>query len=261
MHSTAMIRLVTWNVNSITARFERVYTYLKEARPSIVCFQELKCLEEKFPREAFESLGYHCAIHGQKTYNGVAILSLDKIEAIQKGFENSEWDVQSRWIGAKSYGMRIYNAYVPNGQAVDSEKYHYKLGWLAELEKYLKNNTEAIPTAIVGDFNVAPEDKDVYDPIAWKGQLLVSDRERNSYQKLLQLGFQDLFRKYHLEEKLYSWWDYRQLSFPKNKGLRIDLILTNPLLWERSRNCWIERDQRKGHSPSDHAPVLAEFDV
>ncbi len=256
-----MIKLVTWNVNSIKARLERALAFVQKVNPEILCLQELKCIEENFPLETFKGLGYQCAILGQKTYNGVAILSKEKVENIQKGFGVPAWDVQARWLGVTTYGIRIYCAYVPNGQAVGTEKYTYKLGWLEQAKEFLVKNSSTLPTAVVGDFNVAPEDRDVYDPNIWKDIILVSKPERQGYEAILAQGYQDIFRNFESKEGFFSWWDYRQLAFVKNHGLRIDLILGNEKLSSLSKNCWIERNERKGQAPSDHAPVVLELSI
>jgi exodeoxyribonuclease-3 len=250
------IRVITWNVNSVNARLERILPFLKRARPSIIGLQELKCLDDKFPGEAFKELGYHFVTFGQKTYNGVAILSLNPLKDVQCGFG----DPEARFIAATTYGLRIHCLYAPNGQALDSPKYVYKLDWYKKVATHLKETVSSkTPAALLGDFNVAPEDRDVHDPVSWAGQVLCSDLERTALKNLIALGYEDTFRKHHSEGGLFSWWDYRQLGFVKNHGLRIDFVLATPPLMKRCTGAWIEREERKGTGPSDHAPVVAEF--
>lgn len=256
-----MITIATWNVNSVKARWERLQAFLKRAAPDVACLQELKGVTENFPREALKELGYDSAVLGQKTYNGVCILSRAPLTDVTTGFQDGVEDPAARFIGATTYGMRIYSAYIPNGQAVGSEKYAYKMLWLERLRKYLdKHESPTKPAIVAGDFNVAPEDRDVHDPKAWEGQLLCSIPEREALAKICAFGLKDTFRKHHADGGLYSWWDYRMLGFPKNLGLRIDFILATAPLWEVCSQARIDRDERKGQTPSDHAPVLATFD-
>jgi len=259
MHS--MLRVATWNVNSVKARKERFLAFLHRQRPDIVCLQELKGLEEIFPLAETKAAGYHAAIHGQRTYNGVALLSREPIAQVVKGFDDAGDETAARFIGGTTMGVRAYSAYIPNGQAVGSDKFAYKLEWMRRLRAYFdarhRPNEKIL---LAGDFNVAPEDRDVYDPEAWRGQILFSEPEKAALAKICGFGFQDTFRKFHEEGGHYSWWDYRQLGFPKNRGLRIDFIFATAPLWERCSAASIEREERKGTLPSDHAPVLAEFD-
>jgi exodeoxyribonuclease-3 len=221
--------------------------------------QELKCEETKFPWEAIQKVGYQAAVFGQKTYNGVAILARETPTEIQRGFGDGLLD-EARYIVATVQNVRVASAYIPNGQAVGAEKYVYKLQWLKRLRDHLEKRPSREGLFLLGgDFNVAPEDRDVHDPKAWEGQILCSEPERASLKEVCGYGLQDTFRKHHSEGNLFSWWDYRMLGFPKNRGLRIDFLLANPGLYERCQSARIDRDERRGATPSDHAPVLAEF--
>ena len=255
-----MLKIATWNVNSLKARKERFLAFLQRESPDLVCLQELKGVDEIFPRAEIEAAGYHAQVFGQKTYNGVAVISKGPSEIVSKSFEDGVDDPAARFLCVRTHGIYVASAYIPNGQAVGSEKYAYKLEWLKRLRRYLdKRFTPKDPLVVAGDFNVAPEDRDVYDPESWKGQILFSDLEKAALKEVCAFGLQDTFRKFHTEGDLYSWWDYRMLGFPKNRGLRIDFVLATPPLWEKCTAARIDRDERKGSSPSDHAPVLAEF--
>ena len=255
------MRLVTWNVNSLKARLERVEDWLVECQPDVVCLQETKLEDHKFPVLELAAAGYAARYAGQKTYNGVAILVRHGLEASDvtigiAGFN----DPQQRVIAATIAGIRVVGVYVPNGQALDSEKYPYKLAWLKALAAMLRNEIAAHPQlAVLGDFNVAPDDRDVHDPAAWEGQVLVSPPERAALQVLLDAGLEDSFRLFEQPPATFSWWDYRMLAFPKNRGMRIDLILLTPALAARCTSSRIDRNTRKGEKPSDHAPVLVEL--
>ena len=253
------MKLATWNVNSIKVRLPHLTDWLAQARPDVVCLQELKAEETKFPRAELVAAGYQAAVSGQKTYNGVAILStqvlLDPVIGIP-GFE----DEQKRVVAATIGGMRVVCVYCPNGQAVDSEKYAYKLRWYTALKDYLAAELKRhAQLAVAGDFNVAPEDRDVHDPKAWEGQVHVSEPERAAWRALLDLGLKDTFRLFEQPEKSYSWWDYRMMGFRRNAGLRIDHILVSPELAQRCTGGTIDKAPRKLERPSDHAPVIAEF--
>lgn len=254
------MHVATWNVNSIRAREERVLAWLAAARPDVVCLQELKVVDEKFPRAAVEALGYHVETHGQPTYNGVAILSRTPLADVERGFHDGEDDAQARFIAATTAAVRVLCAYVPNGEAPDSPKFVYKLRWLARLEAYLGRRLDpAAPALLCGDFNVAPADIDVHDPAAWAGHVLCTDDERAALARVLGDRLIDVVRRVHPDRQLFSWWDYRQLAFPKNRGLRIDHIVATPPLVERLDDAGVDRDARKGKQPSDHAPVWARF--
>jgi exodeoxyribonuclease-3 len=254
------MKIATWNVNSIRQRVERVTAWMEREKPDVLCMQEIKTEDAGFPREPFEALGYHVETYGQRTYNGVAILARKPIKDIVRGFPGEEPDAARRLIAGTVGGIRVVCVYVPNGQAVGSEKFTYKLEWMESLAKFLKSSASPEdPLILLGDFNVAPEDRDVHFPDAWRGGVLFHPEEQKRLKKIEKWGLFDLFRKHHEEGGFYSWWDYRQLAFPKNDGLRIDLVLgTKPVL-DRSKDCKIDRNERKGKSPSDHAPVIAEL--
>ena len=251
------MNLVTWNVNSLKVRLPQVLQWLETNPVDVLCIQETKLTDDKFPQSEIEAAGYQVAFSGQKTYNGVAILSRHAMTDVQKNNPLFE-DAQQRIIAATIEGMRIVCAYVPNGQAPDSEKYPYKLSWLASLQQWIKQEMTQHPAlAVLGDYNIAPDDRDVYDPAAWVGQNLVSPPERAALQALLDLGLKDSFRMFEQAEKSFSWWDYRQLGFRLNKGMRIDHILLSAPLASRCTSCVIDKVPRKWEQPSDHAPVIA----
>jgi exodeoxyribonuclease-3 len=254
------MKLATWNVNSIRVRKERVLAWLAEARPDVLCMQELKIVEEEFPLIDFRALGYHVVLVGQKTYNGVGIASLEPPTDVIRSLDDGVDDPQARIIGATIGKIRIYSSYIPNGQAVGSEKMVYKLEWLGRLKRYLDAHHDATqPVVVAGDFNVAPENADVHDPAVWANQVLFSVEERIALARLRTFGLVDVYRRHHPEPGRYSWWDYRQLSFPKNHGLRIDFVFATPPLAETSVAAEIDREARKGENPSDHAPVVVTF--
>jgi exodeoxyribonuclease-3 len=253
------MRLATWNVNSLKVRLPHLTDWLAKAQPDIVCLQELKLEDAKFPRAEVEAAGYQAAFSGQKTYNGVAILSRTGLSDVSIGMPGFA-DEQKRVIAATVGGIRSVCVYCPNGQSVGSEKYDYKLRWFAALKEYLAAELKQHPQlAVAGDFNVAPEDRDVHDPKAWEGQVLVSDAERAALRALAALGLADSFRLFEQPEKSFSWWDYRMLGFRRNAGLRIDHILVSPELAKRCTGGSIDKEPRKLERPSDHAPVIAEF--
>jgi exodeoxyribonuclease-3 len=252
--------LATWNVNSVKMRADAVAAWIGERRPDLLALQELKLTEADFPSVAFAGSGYGAAIHGQKTYNGVALLSREAIEDVSKGLPEMADDPQSRLIKARRGDVTVINVYVPNGSEVGSEKYAYKLRWLEALARHLEGrHRPEEPLAIVGDFNVAPEARDIYDPVAFQNQVLFSEPERAALGRLLDWGLVDLFRKFHDEEGLYSWWDYRAAAFRRKLGARIDLILVTRSLADRALRCEIDIEPRRREKPSDHTPVWAEF--
>lgn len=254
------MKLATWNVNSIRARQERVLEWVDQHRPDVLCLQELKTEDHKFPADAYRERGYEIATFGQKTYNGVAILSLTPLVDIERGFGDGTEDPQARFVGATTAGVRVLCAYVPNGQAVGSDKFAYKLRWLERLYAYLSARLEpTFPVLLCGDFNVAPASIDVHDPAAWEGQVLCTDLERAALKRIGEVGLLDLLRRLHPSGSHFTWWDYRQLAFPKNLGLRIDHIFVTPELAEKATAIHVDREARKGKLPSDHAPVVAEF--
>jgi exodeoxyribonuclease-3 len=253
------MKLATWNVNSIKVRLPQLIEWLAAAQPDVVCLQELKCEEPKFPRTELQSAGYSCAVSGQKTYNGVAIISRTPLADVAEGIPGFA-DEQKRVIAATVQGMRVVCVYCPNGQAVGSDKYQYKLRWFAALKDYLAAELQNHPRLVVaGDFNVAPEDRDVHDPKAWEGQVHVSEPERAAWRALLALGLKDSFRLFDQPEKVYSWWDYRMLGFRRNAGLRIDHILLSDELAAACTSSAIDKAPRKLERPSDHAPAVAEM--
>ena len=253
--------IAAWNVNSLNVRLPRLLDWLAIHRPDVVCLQETKLEAAKFPVLAIAAAGYAAHFSGQKTYNGVAILVREGLAATDiaigiPGFA----DEQKRVIAATIAGIRVVDVYVPNGQSVDSDKYQYKLAWYAALANLLRAELARHPAlAVLGDFNVAPEDRDVHDPALWAGQVLCSEPERSAFRALLEIGLADSFRLFDQPEKTFSWWDYRQLAFPKNHGLRIDHILLSAALAARCTGSRIDRNARKGEKPSDHAPVLADL--
>ncbi len=256
------MKIATWNVNSLTVRLPRLLDWLPANTPDVLCLQETKIDDARFPAEALAQAGYRAHFAGQRTYNGVALLvradlppATDIVTALP-GFA----DEQKRVIAATVAGVRVIDFYVPNGQAVDSDKYAYKLAWCAAATAYLRAElAHHARLAVAGDFNIAPEDRDVHDPALWAGQVLCSGPERAVFHDWQALGLADSFRLFAQPEKTFSWWDYRQLAFPKNRGLRIDHILLSPPLAEKCTACRIDRDARKGEKPSDHAPVIAEI--
>jgi exodeoxyribonuclease III len=251
------MKLATWNVNSLKVRLPHVLQWLETNPVDVLCIQETKLTDDKFPQSEIEAAGHHVVFTGQKTYNGVAILSKHKIEDVQKNNPLFE-DEQQRIIAATINGVRVVCAYVPNGQAPGTDKFEYKLRWLSALQTWVKAQMAEHPQfALLGDYNIAPDDRDVHDPAAWVGMNLVSPEERSALQGLLDLGLTDSFRLFEQADKSFSWWDYRQLGFRLNKGVRIDHILLSAPLTERCTECVIDRVPRKWEQPSDHAPVIA----
>ncbi len=262
---TKLVKIATWNVNSIAARKQRLINFLDRHRPDALCLQELKCIEEKFPYAELREVGYHAAVVGQKSYNGVAILAKEELGDIRVGMNEPSFDQDARVISATVAGVRVISVYVPNGKEVGADKYFYKLNWLKQLRTYLaKDYRSDQPLVVAGDFNIAPQDIDVHDPKLWDGKILCSEAERQALSELVEFGLVDTFRDLHPDDGAFSWWDYRGLSFPFNKGLRIDFILATPACAKACKSAYIDRDERKGGKadvPSDHAPVLAEFEI
>lgn len=251
------MKLATWNVNSLKVRLPHLLEWLAANPVDAVCLQETKQQDADFPHEQLAQAGYHSVFSGQKTYNGVAILSREPAQDVQCGIPGLD-DEQKRVIAATCNGVRVVCVYVPNGQAVDSDKYQYKLKWLQALHDWLQAEMKQHPRlAVLGDYNIAPEDRDVYDPQAWQGAVLVSEPERAAFRALEALGLRDAFRLFPQPEKSYSWWDYRAMAFRRNMGLRIDHILLSPAL--ECVACSIDKAPRKLERPSDHAPVIAEI--
>ncbi len=251
------MKLACWNVNSLKVRLPQVLKWLQDNPVDVLCLQETKLTDDKFPTAEIEAAGYHVAFNGQKTYNGVAILSRYPMSEVVKNNPCFE-DEQQRLLTVTIQGMRIICAYIPNGQSPESDKYQYKLNWLTGLQQWLSEQAQHYSElALLGDFNIAPEDRDVHDPAAWAGQNLVSIPERQAFQSMLALPLVDSYRQFEQAEKSFSWWDYRALGFRLNKGMRIDHILLSPALSKRCRSCVIDRTPRKWEQPSDHAPVVA----
>ena len=254
------MRIATWNVNSIRVRLPQLLEWLATAQPDIVALQEIKCVAEKFPHAELEAAGYACAVAGQPTYNGVAVLS--RIGAPSGAVCDLPGldDPQRRVLAVTIAGLRVVCLYCPNGQAVGSEKYSYKLAWFAALQAFLAGELASHPALVaLGDFNVAPDDRDVHDPAAWRDQVLCSGPERQAFGALLELGLSDCFRRFPQPAASFSWWDYRAAGFPRNAGLRIDHVLASAALATRCSGCTIDSTPRALERPSDHAPVLAEF--
>ena len=254
------MQLATWNVNSLKVRLPQVLDWLAARPVDVLCLQELKLEDKVFPADAFSEIGYHSVYMGQKTYNGVAILSRQPASDIQYNLPNLQ-DEQKRLLAATIDGVRVVCGYFPNGQSLDSDKYPYKLGWLKALGDWLEAELQQHPQlALLGDYNIAPEDRDVHDPAAWQGQVLVSEPERAAFQRLLGMGLQDSFRLFQQPEQAFSWWDYRAAGFRRNAGLRIDHILLSAPLAQRCSACEIDKAPRKLERPSDHAPVIVTLD-
>lgn len=254
------MRIASWNLNSIKARHDRLLAWLERTQYEVVCLQELKCEQSKFPFEELRFAGYYAAVHGQKTYNGVAILAREEPREVMRAMDDEIDDAQARLITAQVGELTIVNAYFPNGQYVGSEKYAYKLQWMRRLRAWLDRHFEPTqPIVLAGDFNVAPDDSDVAQPATWADSVLCHADARAALRHVQDFGFVDVFRKHHPEGGVYTWWDYRQLAFPKGNGLRIDHIYATAPVAERSLDAHVDRDERKGKSPSDHAPVVVEL--
>lgn len=259
------MKFASWNVNSLKVRLPHLLEWLARQVPQIVCLQEIKLEDAKFPVEEIRAAGYHCVWSGQKTYNGVAILSRDTLADVAAGmpaFPDEQKRVVAATVGEGADAIRVVCAYVPNGQAVGSEKYEYKLKWLAAFRRWLDEELKQNPRlAVLGDYNIAPADEDVYDPKLWEGQILCSSREREAFRELLALGLKDSFRLFTQREKSFTWWDYRMNGFKRNLGLRIDHILISSELALRCRASSIDIEPRRLERPSDHAPVMAELQL
>jgi exodeoxyribonuclease-3 len=255
------VRIATWNVNSLKARLPRVEAWLADARPDVLCMQETKLSDDAFPAMTFASLGYDAVHHGEGRWNGVAILSRVGIDAVVDGFaDGGEPDAEARLLTATCGGVRVVTVYVPNGREVGHEQYHLKLAWMARLRAHLDATAEAGADVVVcGDFNVAPDDRDVWDPARCHGGTHVSLPEREALAEVAGFGLVDVLRRRYEDDALFSWWDYQAGAFHKHWGMRIDLLLATPSLADRLRWVLIDRNARKGQKPSDHAPLIAEF--
>ena len=257
------MKIATWNVNSLTARLAHVLTWLAANPVDVLCLQELKMTDDKFPLDALREAGYESAVFGQKTYNGVAILSRTPLREVVKnivGFDDEHSRVIAATVDGPTGSIRVINGYFVNGQALDSDKFVYKMKWLDGLQAYLRKEMAQHPQLVLlGDFNITPEDQDSYDPVALAGTIHHSAEERTHFQQLLALGLTDSFRMFEQPPKSFSWWDYRMLGYQKNRGLRIDHILVSDALKPRVLGCVIDRVPRKWEKPSDHAPVILEI--
>jgi exodeoxyribonuclease III len=255
------MRIATWNVNSLRVRLPQLTEWLARAAPDVLAMQETKLPDPDFPHGDLAALGYQSIASGQKTYNGVALLSRGPLSEVLTDIPGFE-DPSRRVLAATTLGLRVVNLYVPNGQALDSDKYLYKLRWLEALRGWLGEEAKRHPRLLVlGDFNIAPEDRDVHDPAAWEGSVHVSEPERRALRALLELGLVDLFRRFEQPPQSFSWWDYRMLAFRRNHGLRIDLVLGLEELARACTACLIDREARRAERPSDHAPVIADFSL
>ncbi len=253
------MKIATWNVNSLKVRLPHVLDWLAQESPDVLCLQELKMEDKAFPVAELAAAGYQALFSGQKTYNGVAILSKQPMSLVSVGIPGFA-DEQKRVLAVDVADMRVVCGYFPNGQSLDSDKFVYKMAWLEALTAWLRVSVQEQPRlALLGDFNIAPDDRDVHDPEAWRGQIHCSEAERGAFQALLDLGLLDAFRQFEQPEKIWSWWDYRMGAFRRNKGLRIDHILLTPALAARCQACWVDKEPRKLERPSDHAPVVAEL--
>ncbi|MHB8593850.1 MAG: exodeoxyribonuclease III [Acidimicrobiales bacterium] len=254
------MRIATWNVNSLNARLARVDEWIEYAQPDVLCMQETKLADAAFPGLSLSALGYDSVSHGDGRWNGVAIASRLGVEDVQRGFGMAADDQGCRMVAATCGGVRVHSVYVPNGRSVDSEHYVAKLAWLEELRSYLERTCRPTdPVVVGGDFNVAPDDRDVWDPEAVHGSTHVTEPERDALRALEEWGLVDAFRIHYPQDKLFSWWDYRAGSFHKHLGMRIDLLLLTRHLAERCTYALIDRNARKGQQPSDHAPLFVDI--
>lgn len=252
--------IATWNVNSILVRMPNVIRWLDAVKPDVLCMQETKCTDDKFPTLLFQERGYQCQLFGQQAYNGVAILTRDVCETSHRGYPGDDESAQSRLITSCVDGINIVNVYIPNGQAVGSEKYEFKLGWMNRLREFFDSNYDPkTPVLLCGDFNVAPDDRDVHDIRLWTGRIMFSEGEHAALEHIKSWGFTDSFRLHTQDGGHFTWWDYRAGAFRRNLGLRIDhMWITEPLVG-RSVRTWIDPEPRKWEKPSDHAPVITEI--
>ncbi len=267
MRIWTLMKLATWNVNSLRVRLAHLCEWLDSSKVDIIALQELKLTDDKFPRAEIEARGYHCYFSGQPTYNGVAVLS--RMDSVGPALEIASGmplfaDEQKRLIRARFSHFDFISAYFPNGQALDSDKYVYKLRWIDALEAYLaelRKTRDAKPLILAGDYNIAPDDMDVHDPEKWRGQILCSDAERERFRRLIDSGMVDSFRAFEQAPKSYTWWDYRELGFRRNAGLRIDHILVDSALKSSLKASQIDKSLRKLEKPSDHTPLITELDL
>lgn len=257
------MRIATWNINSINSRLQHVIDWCGENQPDVLCLQETKCVDEKFPGQKFKHLGYeHIETHGEKAYNGVAIISKSRLEDVQKDLGDGLPDEAKRLIAATVNGIRLVNVYVPHGTKFGSDKFEYKLSWIARLRKLFDNSFDLDDDVLLcGDLNVAPHEMDVWNPLLWKDKMHFSKPERMAILELKRWGFVDVFRQMNGDEREFSWWSNFHHDFEKDRGLRIDHIWASPPLAETCSDCWIDKSPRGWEKPSDHAPVVADLDI
>jgi exodeoxyribonuclease-3 len=256
------MRIATWNVNSIKQRLDHLATFVKSADPDVVCLQELKCVDEAFPRADVEALGYNVVTHGQKAYNGVAILSKRPLEDVRRGLPGDEGDVATRWLEADVHGLRIVSVYLPNGNPIGTPKFDYKLAWMDRLRAHARGLLLLEePLVLCGDYNVIPEPKDAMDPAAWTNDALFQPESRSRFRELLNLGFIDAVRACNDQPGLYSFWDYQAGAFQRNNGIRIDHLLLSAQAQDRLRTASIRKEVRGWDKPSDHVPVMVDLDI
>jgi exodeoxyribonuclease-3 len=256
------VKLATWNINSIRARTERLLAWLRAEAPDVLCLQETKVEDMGFPIDVLKAAGYDVEIYGQRSYNGVAIVAKTPITDVTRGFGDGQPDDEARLISARIGDLRVVCVYVPNGQDLDSDKFPYKLAWYERLRAYLDRTAKVSDRLVVcGDTNVTADDRDVWSPAAWAGKIHCSPKEREALANVIGFGLVDLFRQHNPDGGVYSWWDYRGVSFFKNQGLRIDHILATPAVAETCTACVIDRSARKGQDASDHAPVIATLSL
>lgn len=257
------MKLATWNVNSLRVRLPQVLDWLAQQQPDLIGLQETKLQDAQFPAEALQEAGYHSIYSGQKTYNGVAVLSREPLEEADSQRDLPDFDdPQRRLLAVTCQGIRFINVYVPNGSELGSDKFQYKLDWLDALHGYLQQQLlEHESVVLVGDFNIAPDNPDVHDPALWENTVLFSKVERQKFQDLLAMGLVDTFRLFEQPDNMFSWWDYRAAAYRRNLGLRIDHILVNQPLSAQCRACYIDKTPRGWERPSDHAPVVLELDT
>lgn len=254
-------KIATWNVNSLRVRLPHVLEWLAEHKPDVLALQETKLIDADFPLDAIKQAGYEACYSGQKTYNGMAVLSHQSCGDVITDIPGFD-DAQRRVLGVTVGDIRVINLYVPNGESVGSEKYTYKLSWLHHLRLFLIEEIKKHPnTIILGDFNIAPEPEDVHDPLVWEGKVLFSEKEREALRELIAVGFVDSFRLHAQPEKSFTWWDYRMNAFKRNLGLRIDHILASQRMSDKCERCYIDKMPRALERPSDHAPIVAEFNL
>lgn len=256
------MRIASWNVNSLRVRLPIVLDWLKEARPDVLCLQEIKCQETEFPALEFQAAGYHTVALGQRSYNGVALVSSVPAEAVTRGLPGDDGDTQARYLEGRFDGVTVACLYAPNGNPVGSEKFPYKLGWMHRLEEHMKALLPMEqPLVFAGDYNICPTDDDVYDPIGWQNDALCRAESRASFRRIANLGFTDAFRIYHPEPHLYTFWDYQAGRWPRDEGLRIDHLMLSPQAADLVTGCEVDRGPRARDRASDHTPIYCDLDL